>query len=170
MFFRSKWLCKCARIILSVIESRGSVSLFFIITARMEMFYEESSVGPSRGCSDSSSKTGAESVGSLHENSHDTLKSFCFLDIVRNSDRMYQMKWNLKRYCYLILVVVGTSSICSALILILQCLFMDKKQHVTCTIIEETQGQPHGFPLNWDSDGMKWERRGGSFDSCCSFF
>ena len=46
----------------------------------MAMFYDESSGDPSRGCSDSSSKTGAESVGSLHENSHDTLKSFCSLE------------------------------------------------------------------------------------------
>jgi hypothetical protein len=51
------------------------------------MFYDESSANPSRGCSDSSSKTGAESVGSLHENSHDTLKSFCLLD---NSSKLGQ--------------------------------------------------------------------------------
>ena len=51
------------------------------------MFYDESSADPSRGCSDSSSKTGAESVGSLHENSHDTLKSFCSLE---NSSKLRQ--------------------------------------------------------------------------------
>jgi hypothetical protein len=39
------------------------------------------SAGPSRGSSDlSSSKTGAESVGSLHENLHEALKSFCCLE------------------------------------------------------------------------------------------
>jgi hypothetical protein len=47
----------------------------------MAMFYDESSVGPSRGSSDLSlNKIVAESTGSLHENPHKALISFCFLD------------------------------------------------------------------------------------------
>ena len=70
----------CDRIILSVIQSRDSVSLFFITTAKMAMFCDESIAAPSYGSSDSFSQTSAESVGSLHESTHEALKSFCCVE------------------------------------------------------------------------------------------